>query len=138
MKKSFLSAIAVSVSIFALSLLAPSGACAAVAKNPVAETYMVVKITDPNKTDNKVEYKVVATSQYKDEEKRVKDDNDKKVEEWQDMLKNDPKTPHPGKIVIVKLKTGYKIQKIAQDYVDKLKADDAAKVAPKTTPKQGG
>ena len=29
-------------------------------KVPVAETYMVIKVTDPNKADDKIEFKVVA------------------------------------------------------------------------------
>ena len=42
---------------------------------------MVIKITDDNKTENKVEYKVITAKQYKDEEKRIKDANTQKQKE---------------------------------------------------------
>ncbi len=121
MKKPILPVIALPVSLLALSLLA-STVGAAVSKSPVNDTYMVIKITDENKTDNKIEFKVVTSTQYKDEEKRVKDDNAEKLKEWQDLIKTDPQTPRPSKILIVKVKTGYQTQKIAQEYADKLKA----------------
>ena len=62
MKKPFLPAIALPVSLFALSLLASSGLAAATSKAPVNDTYLVIKITDENKTDNKIDYKVVTSN----------------------------------------------------------------------------
>jgi hypothetical protein len=138
MKKSFLPAVALSVSIFALSLLASSGANAAASSKGAAknETYMVIKITDESKTDNKVEYKAIATSQLANEEKRVKDDYTQKMKEWHDLRKTDPNAPAPKKIKIQKIKSDYETQKIAQEYADKLKAEAAGKEAPKTNAKK--
>ena len=65
---------------------------------------MVVKITDENKADNKVEFKVVATSQYKDEEKRVKDDNNTEDEGMEGPDQDRSPAPRPIKITIKKLK----------------------------------
>jgi hypothetical protein len=83
------------------------------------ETYMVIRITDDWK-DPKYEYKVIATSALRDEEKRISDENDQRLIEWNDEKKNDPQTPRPTKISLKKLKTGYQIQRIAQEYADKL------------------
>ncbi len=132
MKKLLLPAIALSVSILALSLLARSGSCAASkGAAPKVETYMVIKVTDENKTENKVEYKAIAASQLKSEEKRVNDDYKQKLKEWHDLKKSDPTAPHPVKIAIKKLQVGYETQKIAQEYADKLKKEAADEVGPK-------
>jgi len=125
MKKSLLPTIAISVSAFAILLLSSSGAYGqprpgssrSGKSGTTNETYMVIQIGD--------EYKVVTTTQYKDEEKKVREENEQKMTEWKDEIKNDPKAPRPQKVVIKKLKTGYKVQKIAQEYADKLK-DEAA------------
>ena len=134
MKKFLLPAIALSVSIFAFSLLVPSGASAASTPKPKTgtsktETYMVIKVIDENKEENKVEYRAVATSRYKDEEKRVKDDNAKKIKEWKDLLKTEPNTPRPKKIVIKKIPklTDYQLMEDAQKAADKLKDEELDK-----------
>jgi cell division protein FtsX len=135
MKKFLLSAILLPVSIFALALVVPSGACAAAHSTaPKVETYLVITITDENKTENQVEYKAIATSQYKAEEKRVKDDNATKMKEWKDLKKTTPDAPAPKKIIIKKIPklTGYLIQKDAQEAADKLKKEAADNAAPKT------
>jgi hypothetical protein len=139
--KKFLPAVALSVSIFAMALFALSRAHAwgvphkGTTKN---ESYMVIKIIDENKTDdarggganNKIQFKVISASQYKDEEKRVNDDNATKLKEWKDLIKTDPQTPRPIKITIKKIKTGYQTQKIAQEYCDKLRDEAEGKVKP--------
>lgn len=129
MKKFLPPAVVLSVSILALSLLARSAAHAdKPAKTTTAnETYMVIKITDDNKADKKVEYRAIATSRYKDEEKKVKDDYAQKLKEHKDLIKTDPSTPRPKKILIKKVKTGYLTQKIAQEYADKLRDEESDK-----------
>ena len=96
---------------------------------------MVIKIIDENKGnpayesrgDNKIEYKVIPTSTYKDEEKRIKDAYTELLKEWQDLKKSDPQAPRPVKPIIKKLKTGYQTQKIAQEYADKLRDEELEK-----------
>jgi hypothetical protein len=132
MKKSILSLIAVVLPVFAF-LIAPSVSFGQgkgkSGKGP--DTYMVVKIIDENKVEerDRVVYKAISTSQYKDEDKRVKDENKQKMEEWHDLLKTDPQTPMPKKIVLRKIPklVGYLTQKIAQEEADKLKAEEANK-----------
>jgi hypothetical protein len=129
MKKSLLPTSLSSVLVLAVLFLVPAGAYAqprqpggkSSSKGPASgnETYMVIKIGD--------EIKVIASSQYKEEETKVKKDNEDRMAEWQDLKKNDPQAPRPQKIVIKKLKTGYRFQKIAQDYADKLKEEQEAK-----------
>ena len=130
MKKFVLPAIAISVSLFALALFATSGTCSQPPTHPTgpkADTYMVIKVTDENKADKKVEYKAISSSQYKDEEERVKKDNDKNLKEWKDKIKDEPSTPRPKRILIKKIKTGYQTQKVAQDKADKLRDEEAGK-----------
>ena len=145
MKKLLLLAVMLSVSILALL---PSGAYAAGAKkNPgtTTETYLVLKIVgeseasgrgsgkiDSNKVDSntepKIEYKVVATSRYKDEEKRIKDAYATKIKEWKDLRKIEPGTPMPVKPTIKKMgNTTFQTQKVAQEYADKLKDEESDK-----------
>jgi hypothetical protein len=125
MKKFFLSAIALSVFILAVSFLAPSAASAAPspkrAATPAAETYMVVKIGD--------DYKVLGSAHLKDEEKRLKDDYAQKMKEWHDLKKTDPQAPAPQKLVIKKIPklNGYLTQTKAQEAADKLKEEEANK-----------
>jgi hypothetical protein len=123
MKKFLLPAILLTVSIFALSLFTQSKAHAwsrpsGTKKN---ETYMVIKVTDENKTENKVEYKAISKTQLKDEQKRAADDFKSKLKEWHDLRKTDPTAPMPKRIKIEKLKDNYETQKIAQEYADKLR-----------------
>ncbi|MGO9114092.1 MAG: hypothetical protein ACLP9L_33165 [Thermoguttaceae bacterium] len=130
MKKSILPAIGLSVSILAFLLLSPSGACAQHSHNTGRtnnpnDKYLVIKITDESKVENKVEYKVITTSQFKDEEKRVKDEYNKKMKEWRDLKKIDPQTPQPLRPVIKKIAKIFETQKIAQEYAEKLKDEDA-------------
>jgi len=131
MKNSLLPAVALSFSAFAILLISSSGAYgqprpggSRAGKNGTAtnETYMVIQIGD--------EIKVVSNTQYKDEDKRVKEENKQKMTEWKDELKNDPKAPRPQNVVIKKLKTGYKLQKIAQEYADKLNDEVAGSSDP--------
>jgi hypothetical protein len=144
MKKFLLPAVALSVSIFALLLLAPSraDAWAGAKKGPKTETYMVIKITDDNKDESKnekkIEFKAIATSQYSAEEKRVKEDNKRKLQEWQDLLKTDPNAPHPKKIVITKIPklSGYLLQKDASDAARKLQDEADGKADPKNDQKK--
>ena len=136
MKKSILPDIALSLSVFALSFLWPSGAFAQhghgtgrTSNNNTNDKYLVIKITD----DSKVDYKVIPTSQYKDEEKRVKDEYTQKVKEWHDLRKIDPQTPQPVRPVIKKMGNTFETQKIAQEYANKLKDEEANKDSdPKT------
>jgi len=136
MKKSLLPAFALFASAVALLMFAPvqafaqprSGGSRGSKTGTTNETYMVIQIGD--------EYKVVTATQYKEEEKKVKEDNDQRLTEWKDEIKNDPKVPRPQKVVIKKLKSGYKVQRIAQEYADKLKDEAAAANgdAPRPTP----
>ena len=59
---------------------------------------MVIGITDDWKNPN-YEYKVIATTAFRDEEKRVKEENDQRLLEWDDEKKNDPQTPQPPRIL---------------------------------------
>ncbi|MEI8371930.1 MAG: hypothetical protein WCJ35_03745 [Planctomycetota bacterium] len=126
MKKLLL--LAVVLSIFVISLFAPSGARAAnppkKAIAPKAETYLVIKVTDDNKTENearnRVEYKAITKSQFKDEQKRAADDYKLKMKEWHDLKKTDPTAPMPKKIKIEKIQSDYETLKVAQEYVRKL------------------
>ena len=131
MKKLLLLSIALSVSVLSLLSFAVSGTYAQKAPKtgnaPVTESYFVVKVTDPNSADNKVDYKVVASSQYKDEEKRIKDDYTQKVKEWKDLKKADPTLPMPVKPTIKKIGTTYQTQTGAQKIADKLKAEETNK-----------
>jgi hypothetical protein len=152
MKKSLLIAISASLTFVLFTSFSTGKAFgwAGRVSNSTNETYMVVKITDENKptdksprgglantnADNTVEFKVVATSQYKDEEKRVKDKYEELLKEWRDLIKTDPQTPHPIRITIKKMKTGYKTQKIAQEYADKLKDELANQDVKKGPAKQ--
>jgi cell division protein FtsX len=129
MKKSFRAAIALAFSVFALLFLVPPGANAQDRRSRSGsnnnETYLVIRVTDENKAENKVEYKVVSTSQLKTEEKRVKDDYAQKLKEWHDLIKIDPQTPRPVPPVIKKYPKIFGTQKIAQEYADKLKDEEA-------------
>ena len=128
MKKTLLPAVALTLSAAAGLLLSPSAAFSQPASGKGDETYMVIKIIDDNKTENKVEYKAIATSQYKDEDKRVKDENTEKLKEWHDQRITDPTAPRPKKITISKTKfTGYLLQKDAQQAADKLRDEDLNK-----------
>ena len=142
MKKFLLPAIALSASIVAVLLFAASAAHAGVAvksksNKPANDTYMVVKIINENKTDQPVEYKVITTSQLKDEEKKVKEDNAQKMKEWRDEKKADPTAPPPKRILLKKIPklTGFETQKVAQEQADKLKQQDADKDAGDAKPK---
>jgi hypothetical protein len=121
MKNSFLSAIVLTFSIFALSFLVPSRACASNVKKAAAKdtTYMVVKVGN--------KYKVISASGYKAEEKRVKDDNEQKLKEWHDLKLTDPTAPPPQKVSLTKIKAGYQTQSKAQEYADKLTEDELTK-----------
>jgi len=133
MKKFLLPSIAFSVVLSALLVLASSAAFAgntpraSHAGNASTDTYFVVKIVDENKTDNKIEYKVIAAKQYKDEEKRIKDDYTQKLKEWQDVKKADATAPQPKKAIMKKIGTSYKTQTGAQKVADKLKDEEAGK-----------
>ena len=63
--------------------------------------------------EDKIEYKAISTTQYKDEEKRVKEDNKTKIKEWHDQCKTDPQAPRPKTIYIKKIPklSGYQTQK---------------------------
>jgi len=138
MKKFLLSTVALSVFIFVISLLAPSGSDAGVgvgkggSKKNVVETYMVIKVTDDNKAENKVEYKAISKSQFKDEQKRAMEDYKLKMKEWHDLKKTDPTAPAPTRIRIDKIQSDYETMKIAQEYVEKLrKKEESNKDDPK-------
>ncbi len=146
MKKSLLSTVALAVSVFALPFLSPSDGFAQ--KQPsrgsngtANETYMVVKIVDENKDETKgekrVEYKAVSASQLKGEEKRVKEENARKLKEWHDLRITDPTAPQPKKIVIKKIPklTGYETQTIASEVARKLTDEEADKAAGAVKPK---
>ena len=89
------------------------------------ETYLVIQVTDENKTENKVDFKATAKSQFKDEQKRAADDYKQKMEEWHDLRKTDPSAPMPKRIKIEKIQSDYETQKVAQEYADKLKKEAA-------------
>ncbi len=133
MKKSLLPAVALSVCAFALSFLVPSAANAQGGRkghgNNSNETYLVIRVTDENKAENKadtkVEYKAITASQLKTEEKRIKDDYAQKLKEWHDLKKIDPQAPRPVPPVIKKYPKTFETQKIAKEYADKLKDEEA-------------
>ena len=132
MKKFLLPAVVMSASIFTSSLLLPSGAWAQAKHAPKhsatkVETYMVIRVTDENKEENKVQYKAIATSQFKDEQKRSKDDWNKKMKIWHDTRKTDPTVPRPKPIKIEKVETDYETQEGAEKYADKLTKEAADK-----------
>ena len=83
-----------------------------------------------NNTDSKVEYKVINTSQYKDEERRLKDAYKQKLKEWKDLKKIEPTTPMPVKPTIKKIGDTFQTQKIAQEYAQKLNDEEADKDNP--------
>jgi hypothetical protein len=128
MKKSVLPATALFAFIFVLSLFSPSAVFAqnkGKSTGNKTDTYLVIKITDENKPENnRVEYRVVSASQYTDEEKRVKDEYKKKVDEWLDLKKADATAVRPVKPIIKKIGTSFKTQGGAQKVADKLKADE--------------
>lgn len=130
MTKSLLSVLALTLSICAISLFSPSVTFAqtkshTASKAAAADSYLVIEVTDDNKADNKVEYKVIPTSQLKDEKKRIETDYKQKVKEWQDLKKGGSDAPHPVKPILKKIGTPYQTQTGAQKIADKLK-DDAA------------
>jgi hypothetical protein len=130
MKKFFLPTVAITVSLFALMFLAPSGACAGVGtgagsygkshKTQKDETYMVIKITDENKSEDKVTYKAIPTSRFKDEKKHADDEFNNKKKEWHDLKLTDPTAPMPKKIKIQKIQGDYETNEYAQKEADKL------------------
>ena len=130
MKKLLLPVIAISVSLFALALFATFGMCGQAPTHSTAakvDTYLVVKVTDENKADKKVEFKVIPASQFKDEQKRLKEEYEKKYKEWQDVSKADSTAPRPIKPTIKKVGTPYKTQTGAQKIADKYRDEEAGK-----------
>ena len=125
MKKSFLSTLAIAVLVFAFSFLLPSGAYAQrqSTRGPSRssqgnERYMVIKVTDENNEQRKVQYKAISNKQFREEQKRAKETYDQKVKEWHDLKKTDHSAPKPKPIKIEKIQTDYETQKIAQEYAE--------------------
>ena len=136
--KKFLPAVALSVSIFALALFALSRAHAwgvPHGSSTKTQTYLVVKIVDESKTNSrndskpemKTEYRVIPTTQFKDEEKRLKDEYAKRRLKWLDEKKTDPTKPMPVRPTIKKIGTPYQTQEGAQEYADKLRDEAEGK-----------
>jgi len=150
MKKSLLLSIALSASVFVFALVDPPRAIAQPhggsrghgSSSDSKETYLVVKIVGESKgenrlasrgennTDSKVEYKVINSSQYKDEERRLKDAYKQKLKEWKDLKKIEPTAPMPVKPTIKKIGDTFQTQKIAQEYAQKLNDEEADKDNP--------
>jgi hypothetical protein len=80
------------------------------------QSFTVVQIGD--------EYKVINSSSLADEKKRVNDDNKKKRDEWEDERKADPSLKRPVTLVVKVIKSGFKTQKGADEFVVKLKEKD--------------
>ena len=136
--KKYLPALALSVSIFALALFALSRAHAwgvPHGRPTKTQTYLVVKIVDESKTNSrndskpemKTEYRVIPTTQFKDEEKRLKDEYAKRRLKWLDEKKTDPTKPMPVRPTIEKIGTPYQTQKGAEEYADKLRDEAEGK-----------
>ena len=126
---------AVLLFIFVISLLVPLSELEAgppkKAVAPKAETYLVIKVTDEGKAENRVEYKAIAKSQFKDEQKRAADDYKLKMKEWHDRRITDPTDSMPKKIKIEKIQSDYETLKVAQEYVRKLTEEGSNKDDPK-------
>ena len=86
------------------------------------ETVYVVQIGD--------EYKAIKKSDYRNEEKKLEEDYKQAIKEWQDSRKLDPKAPRPPK-PIMKKKGTFQTDKVAQDFIDKLKEEDEKKAGGK-------
>jgi hypothetical protein len=142
MKKFFLRVLVLSVSLVAFALLAPFSADAAgTTKSKVAPstTYLVVKITNENKDEKKgekkIEYKVIPSTQLKDEKKRLNEDYKKKLDEYQDRIKTDHTAQHPIKPTIKQVGDPYKTQTVAQETAKKLQDEAEGKDDPKVKEK---
>jgi hypothetical protein len=123
MKNSFVS-IAVSALLAFAVCFAPLAARATGSKpsksNNTTPTYIILKVTD-----EKVDYRVIQTSAFKDESKRINEAYTLKLKEWHDEVKSNPKAPRPIKPLVKKLPTTFETQKGAQDYIDnKFKGED--------------
>ena len=144
MKESLLSLAAATLVTAAICFLTPLAANAQ-GRQPRSgksnEKYLVVQIIDPSKdvpndtarnpnanattTTYDQMYKVITTSQLKDEKKRIEEEYKKLIEEWEDKKQIDPQTPKPKKATIKTLKT-FQTQSVADEYRKKL-LDDLAK-----------
>ncbi len=93
------------------------------------ESYVVVKISGQTRTGAPAgdqaaaadEYKVFSTTALATEEKRIKDDNKKKLEEWEDARRADPSLERPVRVRIKRIASGFKTQEGAQKYIDEIK-----------------
>jgi hypothetical protein len=77
------------------------------------QSYMVIQIDS--------EYKVISSSSFNDEKKRLADDYKAKRGAWEDERKVNPDAKPPVQSAIKTIKTGFKTQKWADEYVAKLK-----------------
>jgi hypothetical protein len=130
MKKPILAAVALCVAFFGSSMLSPSHAFAQSGSRAprgssanANDTYYVVQIGE--------EYKVVAKSRFKDEQKRLDDDYKKALKEWLDRRRIEPDAKRPVKLIIKKIGTPFQTEKVAQEEAQKLKDEAAAKQAGK-------
>ncbi|MGA2621883.1 MAG: hypothetical protein ABSF26_30140 [Thermoguttaceae bacterium] len=82
------------------------------------ETYVVVKVGD--------DYKVLSTSSLAAEEKRIKEDNKKKQQEWEDTRRADPSIERPVPVKLKRIESGFKTQEGAQKYIEKLQEKEDA------------
>jgi hypothetical protein len=106
------------------------------------QKFLVIQIIDPSKetaTDTRNTagnqnynanlyeqmYKVIPSTQLRDETKRLDEEYKKRVEEWEDKKQTDPTIPKPVKARIKTLKT-FHTQNVADDYRKKL-IDDLTK-----------
>jgi hypothetical protein len=146
MKRSLLSAAVMTLVATAICALSPLAAHAQPRAShgggSKTETYLVVQIIDPsveaskettkevnndqNRNDqNRQMYKVINSTQLKDEKRRLEEESKEQLLEWEDAKKIDPQTPKPSKKTIKILKT-FHTQKIADEYLQKL-LDELAK-----------
>jgi hypothetical protein len=118
------------------------------------QKYLVVQIIDPSKdvasdprnpngnvtsSQNQYEqmYKVIPSTQLRDENKRIDEEYKKLMDEWADKKQTDPQTPKPVKAKIKTLKT-FHTQSIADEYRKKLIEDAIKKESDKPAAADAG
>jgi len=92
------------------------------------DTYTVVQIGD--------DFRVINSSDLKEEKKRIEDDYKKLVKEWEDRKKIDPDAERPTKPIVKIKMSNFKTQTIANEYARQLQ-EEADKKNPNRKKKQG-
>jgi hypothetical protein len=119
MKKSILM-VSMAVVIGIAWLAAADRACGQTRKpaNKAKPTYAVCKIGE--------KYEVISSTEMKNKRKQITDQNKKAMDKYNDDLKADPKTPKPERVILKVLKSGFKTQEGAQDFLKAQQEKDEA------------